>query len=161
MVATNLDKVRDPLDEGSLGTSLEPLVVLHGHMTNLLTAPDTDLTDEIASVSPADFRHDIDTSPPRKTIESLQAEAEQLPGKSALQEPWDSLSEADQAYNRILELRRHRNKYTRAAEELQRAHRQFLQSRDEVLGNVYDSIAERFADLYTRINPDEHEIDPG
>jgi len=160
-VTRNLDRVRDLLEAESLGTSLEPLVVLHGHMTNLLDALDRDLTDEIAETSPGDFSHDIDMSPALEAVESLQTEAEQLPGKSELQEAWDALAEADQAYDTVAELRQHRGEYTRTAEELEVAHQQFLRSRDEVLGSVYDSIAERFADFYTRINPDEREMNPG
>lgn len=160
-VARNLDRVRDQLEAESLGTSLEPLVVLHGHMTNLLDALDCDLTEEVAEISPGDFSHDIDTSPALEAVESLQTEAERLPGKSELQEAWDALAEAGQAYDTVVELRQHRAEYTRVAEELELAHQQFLRSRDAVLGSVYDSIAERFADFYTRVNPDEREMDPG
>ncbi|MEZ3170134.1 AAA family ATPase [Halorubrum sp. RMP-47] len=159
-VASRLDRLRDALDENDVETSIEPLMLLHGHMTNLLSTFDVDLVDKIEQVSPNDFNHHIDTTTPLKTLESLSAEADSLPSRSALQEVWDSLTEVTDAYETLTEASAKQAEYERVANELGEAHEQFLKARDGVLEDIYDSIAERFADFYTRINPDEDEMVP-
>lgn len=158
-----------PLDtaEGLLGIlegseevpDLSPLQTFVSNLETTVTSLDRERRVIIEELDLKALRKLVEEGQLEALLNNLVTTAESLPGKSALQKHWDELGRAATAHQKYQLAVEERRKYERAKREFSKAHKEFLAARDDVLGTLYESISDRFHDLYAAVNPDEDEHD--
>jgi DNA repair exonuclease SbcCD ATPase subunit len=156
-----LDKLVDDLNEDAVTADLSPLGSYREELATLTEALAEDLTDEPQAVDlstlglPGETQSAVDG-----VLAELESTAAALPDRSRIERMWGDLQTLDEAYGTLRSTKTAQEEYRRVEAEFERAHELFLQARDDVLGEVFDQISDRFASIYTAINPDESTFDP-
>jgi len=159
-IHTALDRVGDALADHE-DAEVSALMSYRDTVTTARKNIAGDVTDELEAVDLNALQALGDeTSDVAAAVDRLQRSAEDFPDRSTIQAEWDELGSLDETYHALQNAIEERNRYARAAGELETAHETFLAARDDVLAELFDTINDQFADLYEAINPDESAFDP-
>lgn len=159
-VIPNLSDVTESLADTEVETDTAPLRRYLDTLEEVRDGVDRDLVDDIGEVDPDRFEAMLTNKDAEEIVAALEAEAESLPARSEIEKSWDDLKVLHDAYRDWRSATRERAAYGRAAAELDAAQRAFLAARDDVLDEIYETVNDRFAELYREINPDEGTFDP-
>lgn len=159
-VHTALDRVVNALDDHE-DTDISALMAYYDTVTTAKKSIAGDATDQLEAVD-IDALQALgdDTGRVTAAVTRLQRSVANFPDRSTIQTEWDELKSLDETYHALQDAIEERNRYARAAGELETAHETFLAARDDVLAELFDTINNQFADLYEAINPDESAFDP-
>lgn len=157
---STLRAVVEPVADAEVTTDTTPLRRYLGTLQGVRDELQRDLIGDIEGVDPDRFDVVLANETVEETVSALESEADSFPAKSTIEESWDDLKVLHDAYRDLRSATRERAAYRRAAAELEAAQRAFLAARDDVLDKIYETVNDRFAELYQPINPDEGTFDP-
>jgi predicted ATP-binding protein involved in virulence len=127
--------------------------------TNLAAATQSHITDPLdppaAVGGSSEILGQIASSSAETALAHLREAARNLPELSGAQKAWDELRTFEVALREYTIAATESATADRAAKELAIADKIFLESRDAVLQQTYDSIAGRFASLYAMVHKDD------
>ncbi|MCU4743964.1 AAA family ATPase [Natronoglomus mannanivorans] len=160
-VTGTLDRLLEALSTDEVEIDLRPLAQYGERLETVVQAVDGDLTDDPKAVDletlclPETHQTDV-----RETLTELRETAGALPERSTIESTWGQLQTLDGAHNRLRTAATERKRFARAANEFEIAHETFLATRDDVLGDIFETISDRFASFYRAVNPDESAFNP-
>lgn len=155
------DRLINALADANLDVDITPLARYRDSLATIIKSLSEDLTTDPQTVNfeklelPMASRDDAVA-----TVSSLQEAAAALPDQSMIETLWSQLQTLNQAYQGTQRAAVERRQYVRAASELETAHEKFLEARDDVLGETFEMISDRFAAFYEAVNPDESAFNP-
>jgi len=157
---TPLTHLQNALADADLELSLTPLQQYTDHLEEVKAQLDRDIVGDIESIEPEQFDMTLAADDVQSTVSALEQTANGLPARSTLEQAWDELKVLHDAYQDWRAATKERAAYDRAATELETAKEEFIAARNDVLDDLYETMNERFADIYRALNPDEQTFDP-
>lgn len=155
-IRITVDRIVDAVIDVEIDADLISLDAYRDALGTVIDALSGDLTAGPQAVDlgclklPIEVRNHAET-----TVKRLQTKTEALPDQSIIEITSRQLQTLDEAYQGVQRAAKDREKYARAATELDTAHKIFLTVRDAILGETFEIISDRFAAFYEAVNPDE------
>jgi DNA repair exonuclease SbcCD ATPase subunit len=160
-IRRTIDRVSEALSDEGLEVDITPLIEYRDALTTVIEALSEELATkphaaEIETLAlPTETRDKV-----TRIVASLKETADSLPNQSEIQKTWDELQTLNDLYREAKRIKIKQQQYERVTTELEAAHSIFLESRDDVLGQTFELVNERFATFYEAINPDESNFNP-
>lgn len=118
------------------------------------------IVENVESIDVSKLNTQLGEITPNDALAQLEAKMDAFPDRSELQRIWDNLttlSESYLAWQTAAEDARH---YEAIANELQIAKKEYIGSRDDILGQIFQDVSKRFGEFYSLVNPDESSFNP-
>lgn len=160
-ITGTIDRLLDALSTDEVDIDLQPLARYQEQLEAVKQAVDSDLTDNPKAVELEELSlPEADQTAVSDLLAELRETAATLPERSTIETTWSELQTLDEAHKRLQTAAAEQKRYARAANEFEIAHKEFLTARDDVLGDIFDTISDRFASFYEAVNPDENAFNP-
>lgn len=164
-----LSVVREPVDpllrlleltDKVSGINWAPVRSFIGRLQAIAQLLEGDIVTDVETIDADKLNVDLKEITPSAPLDQLEKKANDLPDQSELQKTWDELTTLFESYRAWEDARDEISHYETVEREMSAAKREYLAARDEILGETFTKVEERFGELYTLINPDEASFDP-
>lgn len=155
------DRIVESLADADLNVDPGPIAGFRDALARVIEALSQDLTSTPVKVDPDRLvLPKAEQAQAARAASKIQDIARQLPDRSLIERSWSQLQTLDDAYHGLSEAAEDRRVQSQVAAELETAHTTFLGARDAVLGEMFETISDQFAEFYELVNPDESAFDP-
>jgi DNA repair exonuclease SbcCD ATPase subunit len=160
-VIGHLTGLLEVLSHETIEVDITALEVYRDGLETISTALDEEISSGPTAVDVDVFRvHSNDSDTAEVALTRLIDTARELPEQDQIERAWSELQSLDDAYSGLVSAKEQQEQYEQSARELEAAHEMFIETRDDVLGETFETVSHRFAMFYEAINPDESSFDP-
>jgi DNA repair exonuclease SbcCD ATPase subunit len=149
-------QISDEVDE----VDWKPIQRFIGILQAITRIVEGDIVENVESVDVSKLNTQLEEIIPQDTLKQLDAKAERFPDRSELQRMWDDLTTLSDCYLEWQTATENARHYEAIADGLEVAKREYIAARDDVLGQIFEDVSERFGEFYSLVNPDESSFNP-